>query len=110
MPLSANCSDRLCWQRSRRQIIWCRQLESAGREARTAAGLEAGATLRIVIRLTAPELFSMSAELSEHALQVVEFLAGLGQFTLRGQTLIIREVLTGLRNQRVDIGRGLGRA
>ena len=52
----------------------------------------------------------MSAELVEHAFQVVEFLPGFGQFTLRSQALIVGEVLTGLRNQRVDIGRRLGRA
>jgi hypothetical protein len=45
--------------------------------------------------LDASGLFRMG--IHEHALQVVEFLAGFGQFTFRSQALIIGEVLTGLR-------------
>ena len=52
----------------------------------------------------------MSAELVEHALQVVELLAGFSQFTLRSEALIICEVATGLADERVDTGRRLGRA
>ena len=49
------------------------------------------------------ELLRMSAELIERALQVVELLAGLGQFAFRGEALIVGEVAAGLRNERMDV-------
>ena len=56
------------------------------------------------------ELLRMSAKLIERALQVVELLAGLGQFALRGEALIVGEVAAGLRDQRIRIDRGLWRS
>ena len=46
----------------------------------------------------------MGIQLAQHALQVVEFLPGVGQLAFRSQTLIVGEVLAGLGNERVEVG------
>ena len=49
----------------------------------------------------------MLAQLIEHVLQIVQLLPGLAQFAFRCEALIIGKILAGLRDQRIEILRGL---
>ncbi len=49
----------------------------------------------------------MLAQLIERVLQIVELLPGFAQLSFRSEALIIGKVLAGLRNQPIEILRGL---